>query len=68
MVHARYKEMHYSGNRDLCFYNEKCYRPYRYYDVSVNGIASNLPFMVHGALLIIYYSFAEAYCRSKDHQ
>ena len=28
VVHARHDEMMKSGDRDLCYYNEKCYRPY----------------------------------------
>ncbi|KAL5265669.1 hypothetical protein ACHWQZ_G006405 [Mnemiopsis leidyi] len=68
VVHAKYAEMHSSGDRDICYYNEKCYRPYGgYYDVSANAIASNLPFMVHGVILVIYFSISEAFCRSKEH-
>ena len=110
MVHARHYEMMRTGDRDLCYYNEKCYRPYGskeaigtliliiirfypppffisscfiltfrwfyqnshfpsdHYDVSVNGLASNLPFMVHGVLLILYFSFAESYCKANGHK
>ncbi|XP_063691715.1 uncharacterized protein LOC134824012 isoform X2 [Bolinopsis microptera] len=69
VVHAKYNDMQESGDRDICFYNEKCYRPYGdYYDVSVNGIASNLPFMVQGVILVVYFSISEAYCRSNGHE
>ena len=36
--------------------------------MSVNGIASNLCFMVHGAILIISVSFYEANCYSLEHK
>ncbi|KAL5246920.1 hypothetical protein ACHWQZ_G018954 [Mnemiopsis leidyi] len=69
VVHARHYAMMKTGDRDMCYYNEKCYRPYGdIYDVSVNGIASNLPFMIHGVLLILYFSFAESYCRANNHK
>ncbi|KAL5271911.1 hypothetical protein ACHWQZ_G000189 [Mnemiopsis leidyi] len=69
VVHAKYADMQESGDRDICFYNEKCFRPYLdHYDVSVNGVASNLPFMVHGVILVLYFSLSEAYCRSKGHE
>ena len=38
-----------------------------HYDVTVNNCASNLPFVVHGVILIIYYSLCEAHCRSVGH-
>ena len=37
------------------------------YDISVNDCASNLPFMVHGVILVLYFSFCEAYCESVGH-
>jgi len=69
IVHARHHEMMRTGDRDLCYYNEKCYRPYgHYYDVSVNGLASNIPFMVQGVMMILYFSLAESHCRANDHE
>jgi len=36
--------------------------------VSVNGIASNMCFMVHGAILIISVSLCETSCYSLNHK
>ena len=39
-----------------------------YYDVSVNGIASNMCFMVHGMILIIFVSLSETSCYALHHK
>ena len=28
VVHAKWGEMMEKGDRDICYYNERCYRPY----------------------------------------
>ncbi|KAL5250002.1 hypothetical protein ACHWQZ_G015921 [Mnemiopsis leidyi] len=67
VVNAKWSDMIKFGDRDICYYNERCYRPYVWYDISVNDCASNLPFAIHGVILLLYFSICEAYCKSVGH-
>ena len=59
-VIARWSSMIKSGNRDLCYYNELCYRPISLTDMPSNFLVSNVPYVIHGIFLALSFSFREA--------
>ena len=57
-----------TGDRDICFYNEGCYIPSTNFgDFPFNLLASNIPYVVHGIVLLLAFGFREAYCHNKGH-
>ena len=61
-VIAHWSNMIEAGDRDLCYYNEKCYRPIAIADIPSNFMLSNVPYITHGLLLATSFSFREAIC------
>lgn len=59
-VIARWSNMIEEGNRDLCYYNELCYRPIAVADLPSNFMLSNVPYVIHGIFLALSFSFREA--------
>ena len=59
-VIARWSNMIEGGNRDLCYYNELCYRPIAIADIPSNFMLSNVPYVIHGVFLALTFSFREA--------
>ena len=59
-VIARWSNMIKEGNRDLCYYNELCYRPIAIADMPSNFMLSNVPYVIHGIFLALSFSFREA--------
>ena len=59
-VIARWSNMIKSGDRDLCYYNELCYRPIAIADIPSNFMLSNVPYVIHGVFLALSFSFREA--------
>ena len=59
-VIARWSNMIKEGNRDLCYYNEICYRPIAIADMPSNFMLSNVPYVIHGVFLALSFSFREA--------
>jgi len=59
-VIARWSSMIQGGNRDLCYYNELCYRPIAVADMPSNFMLSNVPYVIHGIFLALSFSFREA--------
>lgn len=59
-VIARWSSMIKGGNRDLCYYNELCYRPISVADMPSNFMLSNVPYVIHGIFLALSFSFREA--------
>lgn len=59
-VIARWSSMIKGGNRDLCYYNELCYRPIAIADMPSNFMLSNVPYVIHGIFLALSFSFREA--------
>jgi len=49
-VFETWKEMIKSGDRDMCYYNDFCYRVSDY-DIPFNLMISNLGYMIHGLIL-----------------
>ena len=66
-VIARWSNMISEGNRDLCYYNELCYRPIAIADVPSNFMLSNVPYVIHGVFLTLSFSFREAITREVRH-
>ena len=61
-VIARWSNMIEAGDRDLCYYNERCYRPIAFADIPSNFMLSNIPYIIHGLILATSISFREAIC------
>ena len=59
-VIARWSNMIKVGDRDLCYYNELCYRPVAIADMPSNFMLSNVPYVIHGIFLALSFSFREA--------
>lgn len=59
-VIARWSNMIEDGDRDLCYYNELCYRPVAIADMPSNVMLSNVPYVIHGIFLALSFSFREA--------
>ena len=57
-----------TGNRDICFYNERCYHPGIVWDVPWNHILSNLAYFVAGVHTMLQTFFAESRCRHFMHK
>lgn len=58
-----------TGNKDICFYNDKCYFPSYWFpaDFPINAVSSNMPYLVHGVLVILYLAYLEFNCHRKNH-
>ncbi|KAJ7352962.1 hypothetical protein OS493_032901 [Desmophyllum pertusum] len=56
-VIARWSNMIEGGDRDLCYYNELCYRPIAVADMPSNFMLSNVPYVIHGIFLALSFSF-----------
>ena len=65
-VIARWSNMIESGFRDICYYNEGCYRPIAISDIPSNFLLSNVPYVILGILLSLSFSLREAI--SREHQ
>ena len=59
-VIARWSNMIEEGDRDLCYYNERCYRPIAIADMPSNFMLSNVPYVIHGIFLALSFSLREA--------
>lgn len=59
-VIARWSNMIEEGDRDLCYYNELCYRPIAIADMPSNFMLSNVPYVIHGIFLALSFSLREA--------
>mmetsp|Transcript_35784 Transcript_35784/g.82600 ORF Transcript_35784/g.82600 Transcript_35784/m.82600 type:complete len:909 (+) Transcript_35784:88-2814(+) len=62
-VLSHYGLMVRTGNRDICFYNEKCYYPGIYSDLPWNHMLSNLAYFVAGLHTMFQAFLAESRCR-----
>ena len=62
-VITHYGLMVRTGNRDICFYNEKCFSPGLVWDVPWNNMLSNVAYFVAGAHTMMQAFFAEVRCR-----
>jgi len=69
-VLENYALMKTTGNRDHCYFNEKCFIPsyWTTMDVPMNALLSNLPYMINGFIAICYTFWLEVTCRSKAHK
>jgi hypothetical protein len=47
-----------SGNRDICYYNYRCYLPFAA-DLPVNNMVSHVPYVVCGVLMLRYVLHAD---------
>ena len=63
---SNWQDMIESGNRDICYYNEGCYRTTPEIDIPYNLIISNLPYVIHGLILALSVSLREATCRMNE--
>ena len=63
---SNWQDMIESGNRDICYYNEGCYRSIPEMDIPSNLIISNLPYMIHGLIFALSVSLREATCRVNE--
>ena len=63
-VITHYGLMVRTGNRDICFYNEKCFYPGVVWDVPWNHFLSNLAYFVAGVHTMLQAFFAEVRCRN----
>lgn len=61
-VIGRWSNMITTGDRDKCYYNERCYRPIAFADLPSNFMISNVPYCLHGVFLALAFSFREAIC------
>lgn len=52
-----------SGNRDMCYYNEGCYRATTTIDIPYNLMISNLSYVVHSIIFALSVSLREATSR-----
>ena len=60
--------MQASGDRDICFYNERCYVPSTVAgDFPFNLLSSNIPYVLHGALIGLTYLIIEGNCNERGH-
>ena len=48
-----WKNMIDSGNRDICYYNDFCYRATITHDIPLNLMISNIVYVVHGIVLFL---------------
>ena len=62
-VLTHYGLMVRTGNRDVCFYNERCYHPGVVWDIPWNHVLSNLAYIVAGVHTMLQTFFAESRCR-----
>ena len=63
---SNWRDMIDSGNRDICYYNEGCYRTTPGMDIPFNLITSNLTYIIHGLILALSISLREATCRANE--
>ena len=63
---SNWQDMIESGNRDICYYNEGCYRTTPGIDIPYNLIISNVPYVIHGIILALSVSLREATCRVNE--
>ena len=61
--------MQSTGNRDVCFYNDRCYIPSSILgDFPFNLLSSNIPYVLHGIIISVSYLLKERYCFVQGHQ
>ena len=58
-VFANWYTMIQEGNRDNCYYNDFCYRVANH-DIPFNLMISNLTYIVHGLILVVWVLILEA--------
>ena len=58
-VFANWETMIQKGDRDNCYYNDFCYRVVSH-DIPFNLIISNLTYIVHGLILLVWVVMLEA--------
>eukprot|EP00931_Biecheleriopsis_adriatica_P035483 TRINITY_DN20421_c0_g1_i8.p1 TRINITY_DN20421_c0_g1~~TRINITY_DN20421_c0_g1_i8.p1 ORF type:complete len:825 (+),score=115.26 TRINITY_DN20421_c0_g1_i8:222-2477(+) len=58
----RYWLMRISGNRDICFYNEKCYYPSSGVEMPVNNMISHIGYFLAGLHIFAQSLYAKAHC------
>ena len=61
-VITHYGLMIRTGNRDICFFNERCYYPGKFLDLPWNNIISNFAYVVAGFNIALQAFFAETRC------
>lgn len=56
-VFANWHLMKDEGDRDICYYNDFCYRVSQWHDIPFNLMISNLVYIIHGLILatFVYY-------------
>ena len=61
--------MQLTGDRDICFYNERCYVPSSSTvgDVPFNLLSSNVPYLLHGLVIGLTYLLKERRCFVRGH-
>lgn len=59
---SNWRDMIDGGNRDICYYNEGCYRAMTTVDIPYNLIISNLSYVIHAIILALFISLREATC------
>ena len=57
-VFANWDTMIQEGDRDKCYYNDFCYRVFNY-DIPFNLMISNLTYIVHGLILVVWVMMLE---------
>ena len=57
-VFGKWDTMIKEGSRDNCYYNDLCYRVL-YYDIPFNLMISNLTYIVHGLILVVWVLILE---------
>ena len=58
-VFANWNTMVQKGDRDNCYYNDFCYRV-GYHDIPFNLMISNLTYIVHGLILVVWVLILES--------
>ena len=60
--------MQETGNRDICFFNDRCYIPSTTLgDFPFNLLSSNIPYVLHGVIISVSYLLKERYCHARGH-
>ena len=57
-VFAKWNRMIQEGDRDNCYYNDFCYKVANH-DIPFNLMISNLPYIVHGLILVVWVLMVE---------
>lgn len=63
-IFETWSDMNESGDRDLCYYNERCYRPAETVNLPLNNLLSNMWYVVSGLGFNAYVAVQEMTRRS----